>query len=172
MWSNASSLASSERMKTSKPTLVSKQYIVFTPEKVINDVKSLKMITNSNTNSFSSWTSREYYSDCVRIVSPLPSHLVNFRSGSYSCTCRTYMDEYDCEHALAISIIKNKVASYVSMDLPMGQRKGPGRPKKAVKGALKHQNVRGTKLDIIEAEVTEQLKKSSSIESFEGDIFL
>jgi hypothetical protein len=169
MWSSASSLASNERIKASKPTLVSKQYIIFTPDKVLNDVKSLQMITNSNTNSFSSWTSREYYSECVRIVSPLPSELASFRSGSYSCTCRTYMDEYDCEHALAISIIKNRVASYVSMDLPMGQRKGPGRPRKAVKGALNHQNTRGTKLDIIEAEVTEQLKKSSTVEISEGN---
>ncbi len=169
MWSTASSLASNERIKTLKPTLVSKQYIMFTPEKTMNDLKSLKMITNSNTNSFISWMSRQYYSECVRIVSPLPSDLVSFRSGSYSCTCRTYMDEYDCEHALAISIIRNRVATYVSMDLPMGQRKGPGRPKKAVKGALNYQNVKVTKLDVIEAEVTEQLKISSTVRSTEGN---
>ena len=122
----------------------------------MNDLKFLKMITNSNTNSFISW------SECVRIVSPLPSDLVSFRSGSYSCTCRTYMDEYDCEHALAISITRNRVATYVSMDLPMGQRKGPGRPKKAVKGALNYQNVKVTKLDVIEAVTSESREEGKS----------
>ena len=103
----------------------------------MNDLKSLKMITNSNTNSFISWMSRQYYSECVRIVSPLPSDLVSFRSGSYSCTCRSYMDEYDCEHALAISIIRNRVATYVSMDLPHMALDGIQTPNQPVESMLK-----------------------------------
>ena len=46
------------------------------------------------------------------------------------------MDEYECEHSLAISMLKNQLSESVSMDMPLGLKKCRGRPLKAVKGAL------------------------------------
>ena len=47
------------------------------------------------------------------------------------------MDEYDCEHALAISIIRNRVATYVSMDLPHMALDGIQTPNQPVESMLK-----------------------------------
>ena len=49
------------------------------------------------------------------------------------------MDEYECEHAMAISIAKNELSQSIIMHMPLGLKRGPGRPVKAVKGALNPQ---------------------------------
>ena len=47
-----------------------------------------------------------------------------FRSGGFKCTCQDYLKEYDCLHALAMSTAKNKLSTYMSMEIPIGQKKG------------------------------------------------
>lgn len=49
------------------------------------------------------------------------------------------MDEYECEHAMAISIAKNELSQSIIMHMPLGLKRGPGRPVKAVKRALNPQ---------------------------------
>ena len=45
------------------------------------------------------------------------------------------MNEYVCEHALAIFIVTKKLPNSIGLDLPVGKQKSRGRPKKVVKGA-------------------------------------
>jgi predicted transcriptional regulator len=61
------------------------------------------------------------------------------------------MDEYECEHAMAISIAKNELSESITMHMPLGLKKGRGRPVKATKGALNRQievKVKNTKTGV------------------------
>ena len=50
------------------------------------------------------------------------------------------------------------------MDLPLGKRNGPGRPKNAVKGALNWQGVKHPKINLIDVAIAAELnnKKQSN----------
>ena len=124
-----------------RPTILRKQYLLLKEDRDVTDIDALRMINTSNKNSFTSWEEREEYSRNVRIISPLSPNRLLYCSSVYECTCQTYLDEYECEHTVAICVVNNKLPESRSMYLPIGLKRGPGRPSKAVKGALNRQKM-------------------------------
>ena len=133
--------------------------MIFDNDVQMDDESDLIIINNSIFNTFNDWELRQEYSKKVYVLSVIPEEQVKFRSSGYSCTCRTYMNEYVCQHALAISMVTHTLPERISMNLPIGKRKGPGRPKKAVKGALNYQEIYGVKKNIIELAVAKELSE-------------
>ena len=118
-------------------------------------------MNNSNFNTFTNWELREEYSKKVYVLTVIPDNRLKFRSSGYSCTWRTFMNEYVCEHALAISIVTKKSRNSIGLDLPVGKQKSRGRPKKAVKGALNYQSkeeAKAIKKSIIESAIAQELE--------------
>ena len=77
------------------------------------------------------------------------------------------MNEYVCEHALAISIVTKKLPNSIGLDLPVGKQKSRGRPKKAVKGALNYRSkeeAKAIKKSITESAIAEELNGEELIE--------
>ena len=137
----ALSLAKSRDLGNLRPTFLRKQYLMLKEDRDVADVDILRMINTSNKNSFVSWEEREEYFRNVRIISPLSQNRSLYSSTVYECTCQTYLDEYECEHSLAICVANNKLPESRTMHLPLGLKRGPGRPSKAVKGALNRQRM-------------------------------
>ena len=135
------SLAKSRDLVKLRPTILRKQYLLLKDDRELTDIDALRMINTSNRNSFTSWEEREEYSRNVRIISPLSQHQSIYCSSVFECTCQTYLDEYECEHTIAICVANNKLPESRSMHLPIGLKRGPGRPSKAVKGALNRQKM-------------------------------
>ena len=129
-------------------TIVQKQYIISKDGKKIKEELAIKLINISNTNRYETWEERETFSKTLCVISPITSERLKNSSSKFSCTCQTYMDEYECEHSLAISILKNQLSESVSMDMPLGLKKCRGRPLKAVKGALNKQPEVNQKYDV------------------------
>ena len=137
----ALSLAKYRDLVKLRPTILRKQYLMLKEDRDVADIDILKMINKSNRNSFSSWEEREDYFRNVRVISPLSQNRSLYSSSVYECTCQTYLDEYECEHTLAICVANNMLPESRSMHLPLGLKRGPGRPSKAVKGALNRQKI-------------------------------
>ena len=137
----ALSLTKSRDLVKLRPTILRKQYLMLKEDRDVADIEILRMINTSNRNSFTSWEEREEYFKNVRIISPLSSNRSLYCSSVYECTCPTYLDEYECEHTVAICVANNKLPESRSMHLPIGLKRGPGRPSKAVKGALNRQKM-------------------------------
>jgi hypothetical protein len=135
----ARTLANSEGLRNIRATIIKKQYILSKDGKKIKDELAIKMINTSNANRYVSWEERESFSKSYYVISPISNERSENSSSKYSCTCQTYVDKYECEHSLAISIIKNQLTESISMDMPLGLKKSRGRPVKAVKGALNRQ---------------------------------
>ena len=135
----ARSLVETQNLKKIRPSTVRRQYVIMRNNEKLSDDRAVEMINCSNFNRFKSWDERENFQRNVRIISPvLGDRLANSHSG-YRCTCQTYLDEYECEHAIAISMAKNELSKSIIMHMPLGLKRGPGRPIKAVKGALNRQ---------------------------------
>ena len=144
----AKSLVEIQNLKKIRPSTVRRQYVIMRNNEKLSDDRAVEMINCSNYNRFKSWDERENFQRNVRIISPiLGDRSANSHSG-YRCTCQTYMDEYECEHAMAICMAKNELSKLIIMHMPLGLKRGPGRPIKAVKGALNRQivtNLKNTK---------------------------
>lgn len=154
----AKSLVDTHDLKKIRPSTVRRQYLIMRDnEELLND-RAVEIINCSNYNRFKSWDERESFQKNVRIISPvLDNRFANSHSG-YRCTCQTYMDEYECEHAMAISIAKNELSQSIIMHMPLGLKRGPGRPVKAVKGALNPQikvNKKKSKIELSDTTITE-----------------
>ena len=137
----ALSLTKSRDLVKLRPTIQRKQYLMLKEDRDVADIEILKMINTSNRNSFTSWEEREEYFKNVRIISPLSDDRSLHCSSVYECTCQTYLDEYECEHTIAMCVANNKLPESRTMHLPLGLKRGPGRPSKAVKGALNRQKM-------------------------------
>ena len=131
----AVTLARSTKVINIRPTKINKQFILSKSDEKLSDDVAISMINNSNSNTFSSWEEREKYSKKFMVISPILNDRLSSIS-KYSCTCRTYLNAYECEHSLGISIARNEISDTVSMNLPLGVKRKRGRPCNAVKGAL------------------------------------
>lgn len=156
----AITLARSPKLIDIRPTKLKKQYILSRiDEKLENDI-AISMINNSNLNIFSSWDDRQKYSKNYTVISPILNDTYSSIS-KYSCTCRTYLSTYECEHSLGLSIAKNEISNTISMSLPLGPKRKRGRPCNAVKGALNYQ-IKETKKDNITNVVPRQMQGNIS----------
>ena len=134
------SLSRTSNYIDSTETAIGKQRLIFNEDVELDDASALILMNNSNFNTFTNWELREEYSKKVYVLTVIPDNRLKFSSSGYSCPCRTFMNEYVCEHALAISIVTKKSRNSIGLDLPVGKQKSRCRPKKAVKGALNHQS--------------------------------
>ena len=137
MWEKAQAL--STQLKEMNATAKNKQYVLLSSGQQFAREVTLQLINNINNNKFNEWNEREEMIRHVYVVSPLTATDSVYRSGGFKCTCDDYQKEYDCIHALAMSIAKKKLSTYMSLEIPIGQKKKPGRPSKAVVGALNPQ---------------------------------
>ena len=119
-----------------RPTSVRNQYMILGNNEYVSEDARIKMINKSNKSSFTSWDDRKYYNENVRVVSPVLAENQTSCVTVFKCTCQKYLDEYECVHTVAMSVAKNVLPRSISMHIPLGLKKGPGRPRKAVKGAL------------------------------------
>jgi hypothetical protein len=101
--------------------------------------------------------------------SPISSERLKNSSSKFSCTCQTYMYEDECEHSLAISILKNHLSESVSMDMPLGLKKCRGRPLKAFKGALNKQPEVNQKYDVKSTGAKEGMNSNRYIDVASSD---
>jgi hypothetical protein len=100
----------------------------------------LEIINDNNTVNFKTWN--EILSRKTNhILTPIPDELLCYNLGGYSCTCNIYLETYSCQHSLAISMVTNRLSEELSSSIPIGTKKGPGRPLKAVKGAYNSQPI-------------------------------
>ena len=107
------SLVDTHDLKKTRPSTVRRQYLTMRDNEELLDDRAGEIISCSNCNRFKSWDKRESFQKNVRIISPvLDNSLANSHSG-YRCTSQTYMDEYECEHAMAISIAKNELSQSI-----------------------------------------------------------
>lgn len=154
----AKSLVETHNLTKIRPSTVRRQYVIMRDNEKLSDDRAVEIINCSNYNRFKSWDERERYQKNVRIISPVSDdRKANSHSG-YRCTCQTYMDEYECEHAMAISIAKNELSQSIIMHMPLGLKRGPGRPVKAVKGALNPQikvNKKNSKIELSDTTITQ-----------------
>lgn len=161
MWEKAQALA--KPLEKLNATAKNKQYVLLSSgTHLANDV-TLQLLNNINNNKFDNWNEREEVIRHVYVVSPISAADSLFRTGGFKCTCQDYLKEYDCIHALAMSIAKNKLSTYMSLEIPIGQKKKPGRPSKAVVGALNPQI--SEKLKNITKRVEHQLKLMNNDEN-------
>jgi hypothetical protein len=137
MWAEA--LVLSKELSAIQHSSLHKQYVLQSSREKIDNQLKLAYLNIINNNRYSDWDNRETMSKNVYAITPLTEVESYYRSGGFKCTCQKYMDEYDCKHALAISIVKHKLKGYLVEDIKLGPKKRPGRPRKAVEGALNHQ---------------------------------
>jgi hypothetical protein len=104
----ARTLANSIGLQKIRSTIIQKQYIISKDGKKIKEELAIKLINLSNFNRYESWEERVTFSNTLCVISPISSDRLKNSSSKFSCTCQTYMDEYECEHSLAISILKNQ----------------------------------------------------------------
>ena len=79
------------------------------------------------------------------------------------------MDEDECEHSLATSILKNQLSKSVSMDMPLGLKKCRGRPLKAFKWALNKQPEVNQKYDVNRTGAKEGMNSNRYIDVASSD---
>ena len=79
------------------------------------------------------------------------------------------MYEDECEHSLAISILKNHLSESVSLDMPLGLKKCRGRPLKAFKGALNKQPEVNQKYDVKSTGAKEGMNSNRYIDVASSD---
>ena len=121
-----------------KPTMKRKQYLINSANIEIPSKESLEIINKNNTLDFRIWN--EILSHKANnILTPIPDDLLCYNLGGYSCTCKKYVETYSCEHSLATSMVTNKLSKIVTSSIPIGIKKGPGRPVNAVRGAFNRQ---------------------------------
>ena len=77
--------------------------------------------------------------ETFRILQPITEAMKPTHVGTFSCPCIHYLTCYFCKHSLGLSIRLHTLPEEMCLDVPIGYKKGPGRPKKAVQGALNHQ---------------------------------
>lgn len=155
MWAKAQNLSST--LHNAQASAIQKQYVILSSGETYPTEVMFRLLNEFNINRFDDWDHREDVITNVYIVSTIKAEESNSSLGGYKCTCKKFMDEYDCEHALAMAIAKNKLPSYMSMKIPIGQKKGPGRPKKAVAGALKRQDIAEEKIKNIRSRVEKEI---------------
>ena len=148
-----------------QPSAKNKQYIILSSATNFSKDVTLHLLNNINNNKFVDWENREEIITHVYLVSPITAADAMFRTGGFKCTCQEYLKEYDCIHALAMSIAKKKLSPYMSMEIPIGQKKKPGRPSKAVVGALNHQTTLPGKLKNIKERIEHQLNLMNNDEN-------
>lgn len=165
----ARTLANAIGLQKIRSTKIQKQYIISKDGKKIKEELAIKLINISNTNRYESWEEREKFSNTLCIISPISSERLKNSSSKFSCTCQTFMDEYECEHSLAISILKNELSESVSMDMPLGLKKCRGRPLKAVKGALNKQPEVNQKYDAKNTGAKERMDSNRYIDVASSD---
>ena len=99
------SLSRTSNYIDSTETAIGKQHLIFNEDVELDDASAFILINNSSFNTFTNWELREEYSKKVYVLTVIPDNRLKFRSSGYSCTWRTFMNEYVCEHALAISMV-------------------------------------------------------------------
>lgn len=156
----AVTLARSSKLLSIRPTKIKKQFIISKNEEKLSDDAAISMINNSNLNTFSSWEDRQRYCKNYMIISPIMNDRF-FSISKYSCTCRTYLNTYECEHSLGISIARNEISDTISMNLPLGLKRKRGRPNNAVKGALNRQT-KETRKNRNDDAVTNEISNSAN----------
>lgn len=155
----AVTLARSTKLLSVRPTKIKKQFLISKNEEKLSDDVAICMINDSNLNTFSSWEDRQRYSKNM-IISPITNERF-FSISKYSCTCRTYLNTYECEHSLGISIARNEISDTISMNLPLGLKRKRGRPCNAVKGALNRQT-KEVRKDRNEDVIPSEVRKSAN----------
>ena len=128
----AKAIVLSKELSTIQHTSLHKQYVLQSSQEKMDNKLQLAYLNVINNNRYSDWDNRETMSKNVYALTPLTEAESYYRSGGFRCTCQKYMDEYDCKHALAMSIAKNKLKEYLIEDIKLGPKKRPGRPRKAV----------------------------------------
>lgn len=134
------------------PSSKNNQYVMQRTGEAINNDEYFAILNKANLNRYDDWSEREYYNNNIYLLSPIKS-----KGGlGYSCTCRKYLDEYVCEHALAVSIQTNSVPESIKLNLPLRsqRRKRMGRPLKAVKGPYLRQPIETPKVKAVQNDIT------------------
>lgn len=134
----AISMVNNNKLINLKPTMKKKQYLINSSNIEVTSKESLEIINKINTLDFSIWNEIVSHK-ANNILTPIPDDLLCYNLGGYSCTCKKYVETYTCEHSIAISIVTNKLSKIVSSSIPIGKKKGPGRPVNAVRGAFNRQ---------------------------------
>ena len=156
----AQSMAKSCELKIMRPTSLREQYMINNDKNSDSEKERINMINKSNKNTFSDWDERQYYNKKIIMISPVEAERKHHCLTVFKCTCQLYLDQYECVHIIAMSIAKNVLPKSLSMHIPIGLRRGAGRPFKAVKGALNKQS--STKVDrclVIDDNPSYQLNK-------------
>ena len=172
----AQSMAKSCELKKMRPTSLRDQYMINNVKNGDSEKDRINMINKSNKNTFSNWDERQYYNKNVVIISPVEAKSTIHCLTVFKCTCQLYLDQYECVHTVAMSIAKNVLPKSLSMHIPIGLKRGAGRPVKAVKGALNRQpNTKANRcLDISDESPNQSnnlLDKSTSIGNSINDLF-